>query len=733
MTTVKNNNYEKVAMSRKMIRSLSVVTFTAFLLAACSGPWNNPHLEAPDDLMVYHTNFQLPPRHFDPAVSYSTDESVLIDQIYEPPLGYHFLKRPYELQPATAESLPGIRYLNGNMEEVRFDSGEVAYSEYLIRLKPGIRYQPHPAFARDSNDSYLYLFDSENDSQAFNTITDFPESGTRYLDADDYLYQVKRLADPQNKAPLIGFMSQYIVGMSELTDELRGIERKGWLDLRQFDMKGLKRLDQHTFSITIKGVYPQFSYWLAMHFFAPIPWEADRFYKNPGFDRKNLTLDWYPIGTGPYMMTRNDPNRQIVLERNPNYRDDYYPTEGAPGDREAGLLDDAGKKIPFIDKAIFSLDKEVLPMWTKFLQGYYDRSGENHGNVTQHFDQALNIGPGGVELTEVMQDKNITLSEDVKPALYYMGFNMLDDVVGGYSPERQKLRQAIAIAWHSDEFIEIFRNGAALPFMGPIPPGIAGHLEGEAGINPYTHDWKNGRAIRKDIEYARKLMAEAGYPNGRNIETGEPLKLYLDVQAQATSKSLEDWQKRQLKKLGIELEFRATDWNRYKEKMKTGNHQLFSFGWLADYPDPENFLFLLYGPESPLVCQCDGTNSANYNNPKYNALFKQMKTMLPGPERDELIAGMLDLVRVDAPWFTGEYPKEYYLNNQWVSNTKRHGISKSTLKYLKIDSRLRREKQAEWNQPDLTPLLAGTGLFILLFIPAIRAYRRRQKLVINKE
>lgn len=211
------------------------------------------------------------------------------------------------------------------------------------------------------------------------------------------------------------------------------------------------------------------------------------------------------------------------------------------------------------------------------------------------------------------------------------------------------------------------------------------------------------------------------------------MKLYLDIQAQATSKSREDWQKRQLKKLGIELELRATDWNRYKEKMSTGNHQMFSYGWLADYPDPENFLFLLYGPQSPVACQCDGNNNANYNNPRYNKLYKQMKTMQPGPERNQLIAEMLDQVRADVPWFTGEYPKEYYLNNQWVSNTKRHGISKATLKYLKIDSEVRKQKQTEWNQPNLVPLVAGVGIFVALFVPAIRAYRRRQRLVINTD
>ncbi len=706
------------------------ILLAAMLLAACSGPWNNPHPPETGDEIIYQTNFQLPPQHLDPAISYSTDESMLIGQIYEPPLGYHFLKRPYELEPVVAESLPDVIYLDSAFQTVDKDSADIAYSEYIIRLKPGILYQPHPAFAKN-NKGHTYFFNTASEGTDYSAIADFEETATRELTADDFIYQIKRIADPANRAPLIGFMAQYIVGMEDFTNKLRSVKRDDWLDLRKYPMQGLRKINDHSYAITIKGVYPQFFYWLAMHFFAPIPWEADRFYNNPGFKEKNLTLDWYPIGTGPFMMTRNDPNRQIVLERNPNYRMDFYPLEGAPGDAIAGFLADAGKPIPFIDKAVFTLDKELLPMWSKFLQGYYDRSGENHGNVTQNFDQALVIGPNGIELSKEMQDKAITLSQDVKPAVYYNGFNMLDPVVGGYSEEKRKLRQAIAIAWNMEEYIDIFQNGSSLPYMGPIPPGIPGSMAGKEGINPYTHDWLNNQPTRKPIEYAQQLMVEAGYPGGRDAKTGKPLKLYFDVQAQASSKSTQDWQKKQLEKLGIQLEFRATDWNRYKEKMRTGNHQLFQYGWLADYPDPENFLFLLHGPQGPIACQCDGNNQANYNNEEYNQLFDRMKTMLPGPERDGIVAQMLDIVRQDTPWFTGTYPKEYYLNNQWVYNTKRHGISAATLKYIRIDNELRAEKQKEWNKPNIIPLMAGIGGFIVLFIPAITAYRRRQKLTIK--
>lgn len=707
-----------------------VITLFALLLCACSDIWNSPHPPDQGEDIIYQSNFQLPPKHLDPVISYSLDESVFLAQIYEPPLGYHFLKRPYELEPVLLENMPKVIYLDNAGQPVPENSSKIAFTEYCFTVKPGVLFQPHPAFLINENGDYLNFFTSSSDGTRFKTITDFSDTATRELTASDFLYAIKRMADPANSSPMIGFMSQHIVGMSELTEEIRNLkERPSWLDLRQLPMSGLKQQGRYEYSITINGIYPQFIYWQAMYFFAPMPWEAERFYKNPGFAEKNLTLDWYPVGTGPFMMTENNPNQRIVLEKNPNFRDDFYPTEGATGDKEAGDLADAGKKLPMIDKAVFSLDKESLPMWGKFLQGYYDRSGESHGNVIQNFDQALVVGPQGFELSKEMADKNIRLTEEIKPSVFYYGFNMLDPVVGGYGEQQQKLRQAIAIAWNMEESIDIFQNGAGLPYMGPIPPGIDGSEEGERAINTHTHNWSNGKAIRKPIDEARKLLAEAGYPGGRDANTGKPLKLYFDVQGR--SNSLEDWQKRQLEKLGIQLEFRATDWNRYREKMRDGNHQLFEFGWLADYPDPENFLYLLYGPESPLKCDCDGNNVANYDNPEYNRLFETMRTMQPGPERTKVIARMLDILRIDAPWFTGYYKKEFFLNNQWVHNNKRHGISSAVLKYVRIDPELRKQKQQEWNQPKLLPLAASITLSILLILAAIIAYQKRQKAVIK--
>ena len=699
----------------------------SLLLAACGeGPWNNPNPPSPEGMVTYQSMISpAPPKHLDPAISYASDESLILMQIYEPPMGYHFLKRPYELIPLGAEDFPQITYLNADGEEIDPKLEDVAFSRYRLTVKADARYQPHPALAVDDSGAPRYLFSDAREGRSFSQISDFPDTGSRAVHANDYVYAIKRLADPFNGSPMLGFMAQYILGMEEFSAQLQEVQRDGWLDLDQYPLQGLEVIDERTFDITIKGRYPQFSYWLAMHFFSPIPPEVDRFFRNPGFVDRNLTLDWWPVGSGPFMMVKNDPNSEIVLERNPNFREDYYPSEGEPGDAEQGLLDDAGKRLPLVDRAVFRLEKEVLSLWTKFLQGYYDRSGETHGNTNRVFDQAFVVGPDGVELSAEMADRNIGVSPDVKPGLYYYGFNMRDPVVGGYSEEKRKLRRALQIAFDTEEYLNIFYKGNGIAAHMPIPPGIPGFVDGEKGINPYVYDWVDGEAQRKSIEHARQLLVEAGYPNGRDARTGEPLKIFIDVQSQAISNTSMNWIDRAFARIGVQVEYRPADWNRTREKLLTGNTQIFSHGWLADYPDPENFLFLLFGPESPLICNCDGANNSNYESEEYDALFRSMRVMPPGEEREAVVAQMVDLFRKDAVWLYGFYPKDIYLNNSWVHNNKRHGISKNTLKYVRIDETLREQKRAEWNQPVTWPLYAGALLVIALLLPGIIAYRRR--------
>ncbi len=718
------------------------------LLAACSSEQNDPYPARERGQNILYSAFTDRPKHLDPVQSYSEDEHTFTAQIYEPPLQYHYLKRPYTLIPATAEAVPVARYYDASGREMPGDAeaGAIAYSVYEIRLRPGIRYQPHPAFALDAAGQPVYADLDRNRLRGIDRIADFTHSGTRELVADDYIYEIKRLAHPRVHSPIFSTMSARIVGLKELAEALQGEVKAQaaasaqpgtppWLDLDRFALDGVQRVDRHTFRIKVYGKYPQFLYWLAMPFFAPVPREVDRFYAQPGMAEKNLTLDWYPVGTGPYMLTENNPNSRMVLERNPNFHGEAYPCAGEAGDRDAGLLADCGKPLPLIDKAVFSREKESIPYWNKFLQGYYDASGIS----SDSFDQAVRLNVGGdAQLSDEMRAKGIRLLTSVRASTFYMGFNMLDPIVGGkdgVGAERsKKLRQALSIAIDQEEFISIFMNGRGIPAMSPLPPGIFGYGEGEAGINPVVYDWEGdkstGKARRKPIEAAKKLLAEAGWPDGRDQKTGEPLVVYLDTTGGGMGeKSRLDWLTRQFAKLDVQLVVRATDFNRFQEKIRKGAVQLYYLGWNADYPDPENFFFLLLGSEGKVATA--GENASNYVNPEFDRLFAEMKNMENegenGARRAAIIARMNRILQEDAPWIFCFYPKSYTLGHAWLHNRKPTDVGNNILKYQRIDVAEREKRRREWNDPVLWPLAAGAVLLLLLVLPAFIGYRRRER------
>ncbi len=700
------------------------------LLAGCSDTWNNPYPGREPDVNVVYSAFAERPKHLDPARSYSSNEVEFTGQIYEPPLQYHFLKRPYELIPLTAAAVPRPRFYDaaGRLLPDDAPSARIARSVYEIRIRPGIRYQPHPAFAKDDAGRYRYHAMDAAFVERRSTIADFEHTGTRELVAADYVYQIKRLADPRLASPIFGLMAEHIIGLKALGDALQQAAKTrpgALLDLNAFPLAGVEAIDRYTYRIDVKGKYPQFIYWLAMPFFAPIPWEAEVFYAQAGMAEKNLALDWQPVGTGPFYLAENDPNRRMVLKRNPNFHGETYPAEGSDGDRAAGLLKDAGQALPIVDAAVFSLEKETIPYWSKFLQGYYDSSGIS----SDSFDQAVQFSAGGdPQLTDSMRAQDIRLVTTVATSLWYVGFNMLDPVVGGLAEDRQKLRQALSIAFDYDEFISIFLNGRGIPAQGPIPPGLFGHIEGERGMNPYVYEVREGRVQRRSVEAARKLLAEAGYPNGRDAKTGEPLVLYFDTMASGPdAKSRLDWIKKQLDKLNVQLVVRGTDYNRFQDKIRKGNAQIFEWGWNADYPDPENFFFLLYGPHKKVAS--GGENAANYDNPEFDRLFERMKDMENGPERQAIIDAMLAIVRRDAPWIFAYYPKSFGLTHGWVHNVKPNLMANNTLKYRRVDPALRAQRRSEWNRPVVWPIALLVVAMAAAIAPAAAAWRRHERKV----
>ena len=335
-------------------------------------------------------------------------------------------------------------------------------------------------------------------------------------------------------------------------------------------------------------------------------------------------------------------------------------------------------------------------------------------------------GQGDVTLSEEMQARGIRLQTSTATSVFYMGFNLLDPVVGGYTDQARKIRQAITIAIDQEEYISIFRNGRGLPSHGPIPPGIFGYREGKEGINPHVYDWVDGKPQRKPVEAAKKLLAEAGFPNGRDAKSGQPLLVNLDTaQTGPAAKAILDWYAKQFDKVGVQLVVRATDYNRFQDKLRNGSVQMYFLGWNADYPDPENFMFLLHGPQSKV--KIAGENASNYANAEYDRLFDEMKHMPNGPERQAIIDRMVDILRADVPWVWSWFPKDYSLRHGWVYNNKPNKMAHNTLQYLRIDAAQRAQLRTEWNRPNVWPMALVLFIVVLSFIPAIQAFRRRER------
>ncbi len=717
------------------------------LLTACNEVSNNPHPLGSEKTNTMFVPFSgRSPKYLDPTSSYSNDETPYTYQIYEPPYGYHYLKRPYELIGRSAQDVASPRYMDkaGKVLPDNAPGEQIAETVFDVKIKPGILFAPHPAFAKGSRGEYLYHALKREDVADKHQIPDFRQTGTRELIADDYVYAIRRLATPRIKSPSFSTMSEHIVGLKEYGAQIvaadkalrAGLEPTNrdlpFLDFRKYAFDGAQTLDPHTLRIRINGKYPQFKYWLAMTFFSPIPWEAEAFYAQPGMAERNLTLNFWPVGTGPYMLTEFTENRRHILERNPNFRGEPYPCEGETGDAEKGYLADCGKTIPFVDRVVFDIEKEGVPKEAKFLQGYYDSPAIERLDFGTSYIVAMGDDK---KKDKEFKDKGIKLPTTIEANNWYIGFNWLDPVVGkGNSPAQaernRKLRQALAIAIEWEEHIAIFERGQGVASHGPLPPSLFGYREdGPAAFNPVVYRrGPDGKPVRRSVEEARQLLAEAGYPNGRDVNTGKPLVLNFDYQNSAPgAKAVLDWYAKQFAKIGVQMEVRATDYNRFQDKMNKGSIQIFFWGWLADYPDAENFLFMLYGPNSKALTDGNGENGANYQNPEFDKLYERLKYLDDTPEKQELIDRMIKLVQTDAVWSFGYFPTSAAAYHQWINNGKPTQIIRNHIGYLRLNPQLRAQKIAEWNKPIWWPLPLILLALIAAIVPAWFAWKRREQ------
>ena len=735
--------------SATFLRSSAVFVLLMLCVVGCFD--NNPYPSEDIEQKTFFYNFTQEPDTLDPAKAYSSDLLLFIEQIYEPTLQFHYLKRPSELEALTAETVPeAIRYdKDGNKLDLDAPHENIDKVVYRIKLKKGILYQDHPAFSVDKQGKHIWHLGS-HESFAINgkhpdELFSLPRSKdavkhTRELNAADYIYQFKRMADPKNECPIVDLLSTHVKGFKDLAKKIESDHDKLKLSKANkilisneqddsptltkketyfidysdnaYDIPGLKLIDDYTFEVVLNKPYPQFRYWMAMAFFSPVPWEVDRFYLQNASQEKNLSIKRFPVGTGPYKIVENTGNFRIVLERNKNFRKAYYPTVGEESakasDKKKGLLDAAGKQVPFIDRAVFTLEKENMPRWNKFRQGYYDLL-EPHQLGSDQFDSAVNITADGAEASPDMAARDIRLLQGKRPYVRYFAFNMKDKVVGGYTEQQIKLRQAISIAFNVQDQIDIHASGNGVVQHGPLPEGIFGYRPDEAGMNKVLNKWdpKKRQAVKLEIAKAKKLMVEAGYANGIDPKTGKRLEIKYNIPDTAGSKTLANFVKKQFSLIDIGIEIIQYTQNKWKEELKTGNYQLIWYGWFADYPDPENFLFLLYGPNSSI--DNGGANYANYNSPEYNKMFKQIETMPNSPKRLEIIDKMQALVQKDCPWIFGYNPITFTMHQGWLKNYKPKFIGGGYMKYWDIDPKMRKIHLKKNNKPVTWPVWITLG------------------------
>ncbi len=659
------------------------------VLLLLGGPWgctNNPYPHRDAEAQILYRPFAEAPKTLDPAVAYTTTAHDITGLVNATLLEYHYLERPYTLIPGLAVAVP----------EAELDAGRV---RYRFALRDDLLYQDDPCFA------------------PFNA-----GETTRRVLAADVAFELMRIADAEVNSPAFEAFAN-VAGVSEFRARLQRLradgEGQGELTSEQYrragGIEGVVVRSETELELVMASPYPQILYWFAMPFTAPMPWEAVAYYD--GEEGRPHLAD-HPVGAGPYRVTRYDKQSRIALAQNPNWHGVRHPEWRAPGtvfpesippaDREFIAPEARGAPLATIERIELRREKEGIPAFNKFLQGYYDASGI----VEQSFDQVVQNDA----LSPAMAERGMSLRKTVEPGTFYLGFNMDDAVVGTAAAERgRQLRQAMSLAIDAEEFLRLFMNGRGIPAQSILPPGIFGHDEGYR--NPYR---------QVDLDRARRLLAAAGYPDGIDPDTDKPLRLTFDTGDTSQRGKLiytsfiNSW-----RQIGVDVQLEATNYNRFQEKMRDGNFQVFIWGWVADYPDPENFMFLGWSKMSRT--RNNGPNSANFAHPEYDALFLRMKTMANTAERAAIIGQMLALLERETPWIPLYHREQYALYHGWLHNVKPMGLSVPNAKYYTLDAAARARTRADWNRPVLWPAFLLAGVLAALLVPAlITFYRERQ-------
>jgi oligopeptide transport system substrate-binding protein len=568
--------------------------------------------QAADPRKVIRTAYTSAERGFDCVRESDEGTGMLCDNLFDALLQYDHLARPIRLQPRAAAALPQVT-----------DGGRT----FTFHVKPGIYFTPDPAF----------------------------KGRRRELVAADYVYSLKRFFDPKVRAQWAFLLEGKVVGADELTAEAK---RTGRFDYDR-PIEGLQAPSKYEFRL--KLVEPDYNmlYILTMPATAAMAREVVEHYSE--------AITEHPVGTGPFKLGTWRRSAFIVLEANPEYREDYFQTAGGEGERDAAIARHLeGKRLPLVGRIEVSIIEEHQPRWLAFLNNEHDYI---RPVPVEFIDKAL---PGG-KLAPNLARAGMQIVPDEVAWITYTTFNMKDPVVGGYTPEKVALRRAIGLAYPIDDEIAIIYKNQALKTHSIIAPGMAGYLPETSPTLEYSP------------AKAKALLDMYGYldrdgDGWREMPDGSPLVIdQASTPDQRTRERNKLWS-RAMGDIGIRMTFdKVEKLPDLRRQAQLGKVQCFTYGWIADYPDGENFLQLF------TTKSIGGANYTMFSNAEFDALYERIKVMPDSPERTALYSRMVHILWVYGPWRVNSMMRNTIMIQPWVLGFKKHPFAHDPWRYLDVD------------------------------------------------
>jgi len=560
---------------------------------------------------VLRVAFNAAETNFDPAFTSDLYSNSIVHEIFEAPLTYDFLARPAKLKPETAQSMPEVT-----------DGGRT----YTIRLRKGIFFADDPVFAGKK----------------------------RELTSADYDFAFKRLMDPKVSSPNLWLIEGRITGVDQAVARAK---KEGRFDYDQ-KIPGIEVVDRYTLRIRLERPDFSFLYILAMQNIGAQAREVAEHYGNE--------IGAHPVGTGPFRLAHWKRSSRIVLERNPNFREVYYEAEPPADDPLSQQLhaENKGKRLPQVDRVEVSILEESQPRWLAFLNNETDWVN----TPLEFIKMAL---PGG-KPAPWLAKRGVRYVSEVDPDIVYLYFNMKDETVGGYTPEKVALRRAISLAYDNRTEIDLLRNGMGLEAQSPLAPGVLGY-DPSFSIGK-TYDPAKSKALLDMFGYVYR--DGDGY---REKPDGTPLVMGYAASPSLTERQFTELWKKSLDVVGIRMQIEVAKWPDLRKKSKLGKLATWQLSWGMDYPDGDNVFQLLYGPN------CGTSNDGCFQLKEFDELYERAATLPPGPERIRIYQEMSRLVVAYAPWKMNVHRMRNQFVQPWILGWRRHPFLHEGFRYADID------------------------------------------------